>query len=513
MTLTSPSNPSATSDLNPADAARRRTRADYRRISKLRFRSSLDARRAVRGIVLRGEDLAFTPADRAFHKHVAANLYAKIAIAAAHGRWGTPREEPHMRERMQDLYREAIDLQSALFRAAKARGDVDAANRYGFRVARWTSDFALDLSLIGIGKSAADELARQAFVRAARAYGAFAEVAATDEARAVRYLDAAVAAECAATRARLAMRPDLAAEHLGLADQYARASEQWFGEAVRNATDPLDRVEWLSARHISVAYRFALALQQGDRSSRARSLLCDERRLRRELRAYERELLAEGHCDERELLDLRVLQGARIVNRINAGPNRTRADSELTNCQRVVVCGLAFTSGVPIVAPARTPGTDRTAHLKDVYEAAYGGTFAPPGSAAEVVAQLRIAGSGAKGIVSIRRGAAAGHVTMAMNAKGSVHFLEFQSGTLKELSDDGLDIAGEKGATYSLLLTHDPRRPETMLGPVAEYERAIGVLEEIERSARFTRVPPAPTAVPATPGRHVPSIVGPALGR
>jgi hypothetical protein len=202
---------------------------------------------------------------------------------------------------------------------------------------------------------------------------------------------------------------------------------------------------------------------------------------------------------ERTVVEQWVAHAARLLNGrdrdgFDDGPEPGTGRSE--NCQRAVVCGLAWSSGVPIPMGPLSPGSSRWELVRAAHEEAYGGAYEPCASAGAVAARMREVGAGAKGIVSIDRYPKAGHVLVVENVGGRIYFLEYQVGTVIDLDADGKHLDGEGADTrYALLVTHDPLRPRSFLDEAAAAERALTLLDTGAR--RFEYVTPERSVSPS----------------
>jgi len=97
---------------------------------------------------------------------------------------------------------------------------------------------------------------------------------------------------------------------------------------------------------------------------------------------------------------------------------------ETQNCVNCVVAGDATLNRAPAVVL-----DSARAQPISVLERMYGGTFKPVAGRAEIERTPTSAGAGARGIVFRSRGPnVPGHVFNAVNQRGAVNFVDFQTG-------------------------------------------------------------------------------------
>jgi len=348
-------------------------------------------------------------------------------------------------------------------------------------------DVARDVQCIGLVPSDADRIALAAFLAGANAYrrsAAFGEPNPLECALQLVHASAAFDdAAHIATRAGLVDQAQAAGVASYGAAQDAAAA---FVALAADATELRDRITLLGRAIASAQHCATLIERDGawDDAHVVRDWMTglDERRA-----ALIETARATGTMTERELVEAWVIDAARIMNGVRHRGMKNGAVGAGVNCQRVIVTGLAWTSGTAIAAPAWTPGSSQDGDLLGLYERAYGGTFARVDRAQVIVDQLTAAGPGAKGIVHIARPSRSNHLVVAENSAGTVYFLEYQSGAVRTLSTTGDDISSEVGQDvwYTFLQTHDPARPRRH-----SWERRIAI-DLLERIDALTALPDA----------------------
>ena len=504
----------AGADADQVYARRVATRSEYRAATAMNFATDGEARAVVDGIVARANVGPVAPHVRGFQLHYAASLAAKLVVARYEGKWGpTPAKVMAAEQRLVvTLHEQAIECEEQYLTVCRAARDRDAARKSARRIGRWAQGYALDLAVIGLDKSLADAASMFAFTTAAEAYHDVAQLDRSPEARGLALLDAAVMHECAASRAAALGDESVREAELDRAELSAFSAGNWLDEAAQATPDAVNKLERLELSVLCFAYRNSLHAQRieaapGTHNSANSWYRAMESDARAALVAFEDQLLASGDLTERQLVAMHVRHGARIINRIDGNPRRRAwSAGETQNCQRVVACGLALGRGGVVVAPALTPGSAYRNDVHKIYGDAYGRTFVDVAKPDIIRDALERIGPGAKGVVHVQRSETNGHVCIAENINGTVYFLEYQNGTLHDLTPDGSDIGTERDAKYAFMLTHDALHPESLLSADEEVSRARAVLSAIEAKTRAI-------APPILTRRTTPVPVGDTLSR
>ena len=182
---------------------------------------------------------------------------------------------------------------------------------------------------------------------------------------------------------------------------------------------------------------------------------------------------------DRELIEVWTADAARILNGVRFRGMASPATASRINCQRVVIAGLAWSSGAVLAAPSWTPGSYEERELFPIYEQLYQTRLDVGIAPKDIAARLTAVGPGAKGIVHLRRPDGNNHVLVAENVGGDVYFLDYQDGTVSTLSATGEDLSRYIGGQvrYGFMLTHNPAFPRTANQERILAERALAAID------------------------------------